>query len=87
METRRPEGRRRAEGPGSGAGDVLLSLDISGVLADWDFHPDDLQVRLITGDDGRDKIQMRVDLGVLQIARAFELIRNAQRPWPTPPAA
>jgi len=44
-----------------------LSLDISGVLADWDFHPDDLQVRLITGDDGRDKIQMRVDLGVLQM--------------------
>ncbi|MGH8819871.1 MAG: amidase [Rhodoferax sp.] len=27
------------------------------------------------------------DLGVLQVARAFELIRDAQRPWPTPPAA
>ncbi|HXE21722.1 MAG TPA: amidase [Rhodoferax sp.] len=26
------------------------------------------------------------DLGVLQVARAFELIRDAQRPWPTPPA-
>ena len=25
------------------------------------------------------------DLGVLQVARAFELIRDAQRPWPTPP--
>lgn len=24
------------------------------------------------------------DLGVLQVARAFELIRDAQRPWPTP---
>lgn len=48
-------------------GDVSLSLDISGVLADWDFRPDDLQVRLIAGDDGRDKIQMRVDLGVLQM--------------------
>lgn len=44
-----------------------MSLDITGVLADWDFHPDDLQVRLITGDDGRDRIQMRVDLGVLQM--------------------
>ncbi|WP_165064293.1 UvrB/UvrC motif-containing protein [Paludisphaera rhizosphaerae] len=44
-----------------------MSFDITGVLADWDFHPDDLQVRLITGDDGRDKIQMRVDLGVLQM--------------------
>jgi len=25
------------------------------------------------------------DLGVLQISRAFELLRGAQRPWPTPP--
>ncbi|MDB5895418.1 MAG: amidase, partial [Rhodoferax sp.] len=25
------------------------------------------------------------DLGVMQVARAFELIRAAQRPWPTPP--
>ena len=27
------------------------------------------------------------DLGVLQVARAFELIRDVQRPWPIPPAA
>jgi len=27
------------------------------------------------------------DLGVLQVARAFEQIRGAQRPWPAPPAA
>jgi aspartyl-tRNA(Asn)/glutamyl-tRNA(Gln) amidotransferase subunit A len=26
------------------------------------------------------------DLGVLQVSRAFELIRDAQRPWPEPPA-
>jgi aspartyl-tRNA(Asn)/glutamyl-tRNA(Gln) amidotransferase subunit A len=26
------------------------------------------------------------DLGVLQISRAFELLRGPQRPWPTPPA-
>jgi aspartyl-tRNA(Asn)/glutamyl-tRNA(Gln) amidotransferase subunit A len=25
------------------------------------------------------------DLGVLQVARAFELIRDEQRPWPVPP--
>ena len=25
------------------------------------------------------------DLGVLQVARAFELIRAPQRPWPQPP--
>ncbi|WP_165247756.1 UvrB/UvrC motif-containing protein [Paludisphaera soli] len=44
-----------------------MSLDISAVLSGWDFQPDDLQVRLIAGDDGRDRIQMRVDLGVLQM--------------------
>ncbi len=26
------------------------------------------------------------DLGVLQVARAFELLRDVQRPWPEPPA-
>ena len=26
------------------------------------------------------------DLGVLQVARAFELLREPQRPWPVPPA-
>ena len=26
------------------------------------------------------------DLGVLQVSRAFELIRDAQRPWPMPPS-
>ena len=26
------------------------------------------------------------DLGVLQVARAFELLRPAQRPWPQPPS-
>jgi len=66
-EPQRPAGRRRADGPDNGVGDLSLSLDISGVLADWDFQPDDLQVRLIVGDDGRDRIQMRVDLGVLQM--------------------
>ena len=27
------------------------------------------------------------DLGVLQMARAFEQLRGPQRAWPTPPAA
>ena len=26
------------------------------------------------------------DLGVLQVARAWEHLRPAQRPWPSPPA-
>jgi len=44
-----------------------LTRDIGPALAGWDFDPDNLQVRLIEGRDGRDKIQMRVDLGVLQM--------------------
>ena len=27
------------------------------------------------------------DLGVLKVSRAFELIRDPQRPWPEPPTA
>lgn len=27
------------------------------------------------------------DLGVLQVSRAFELVRDPIRPWPTPPVA
>jgi Asp-tRNA(Asn)/Glu-tRNA(Gln) amidotransferase A subunit family amidase len=27
------------------------------------------------------------DLGVLQLSRAFEILRGPQRPWPTPPQA
>ncbi|MBM3263512.1 MAG: UvrB/UvrC motif-containing protein [candidate division Zixibacteria bacterium] len=44
-----------------------MSLDISGILEGWDYRPHQLIVRKIVGDDGCDKIQMRVDLGVLQM--------------------
>jgi hypothetical protein len=41
--------------------------DIKRLLDEWEFEPGQLQVRLITGDDGREKIQMRVELGVIQM--------------------
>ena len=44
-----------------------MSKDITSILAGWDFDPDELQVRIVAGDDGRDKIQMRIDLGLLQM--------------------
>ena len=47
-----------------------MSKDITTILAGWDFNPDELQVRIIAGDDGRERIQMRVDLGVLQMELA-----------------
>ncbi len=47
---------------------VRLSQDIQGILDGWEYEPDGLQVRLITGDDGKNKIQMRIDLGLIQMA-------------------
>ena len=45
-----------------------LSKDITPILAGWEHDPDEAaQVRIIAGDDGRDKIQMRIDLGLLQM--------------------
>jgi hypothetical protein len=44
-----------------------VSQDITSILAGWDFDADVLQVRIVAGDDGKEKIQMRIDLGVLQM--------------------
>lgn len=44
-----------------------MSRDISQILKDWDYLPDEISVRMVRGDDGREKVQMRVDLGVLQM--------------------
>jgi hypothetical protein len=46
-----------------------MNEDIRPLLADWEFDPDRVQVRIISGDDGLAKIQMRIDLGVLQMER------------------
>ncbi len=44
-----------------------MSLDIESILRDWAYRPDEITVRRIVGDDGRRKIQLRLDLGVLQM--------------------
>ncbi len=41
--------------------------DIRPILAGWPYTPNEVSVRKITGQDGREKIQLRVDLGVLQM--------------------
>ncbi len=43
-----------------------MSDDISDILQRWEYQPDELLVRLIQGDDGRQRMQVRLDLGVLQ---------------------
>jgi UvrB/uvrC motif len=44
-----------------------MTKDITPILAGWDHDPDDLQVRIVAGVDGRDKFQMRIDLGLIQM--------------------
>ncbi len=44
-----------------------MSKDITSILNGWEHDPEEFQVRIIAGDDGRDKLQMRVDLGVIQM--------------------
>lgn len=47
--------------------DEKRSLDISYILKSWEHTPDEMTVRRIPGDDKRDKIQLRIDLGLLQM--------------------
>ena len=44
-----------------------MSKDITTILSGWDHDSDEFQVRIVEGLDGESKIQMRVDLGVLQM--------------------
>jgi hypothetical protein len=44
-----------------------MKQDIDGALRGWDFKPGVVQARLVQAADGRQVIQMRVDLGILQI--------------------
>lgn len=41
--------------------------DLDSLLRNWPFEPGTIQVRLVEGRDGRPKIQLRLDLGVLQM--------------------
>lgn len=41
--------------------------DLSPLLKGWPFQPGEINARFITGEDGETKIQVRVDLGILQM--------------------
>ncbi|MCC7377034.1 MAG: UvrB/UvrC motif-containing protein [Verrucomicrobiales bacterium] len=41
--------------------------DLTNFLRKWDYQPGELRVRRLKGRDGREKVQLRVDLGVLQM--------------------
>lgn len=44
-----------------------MDFDISHILEQWDYQPGQVVVRKFMGKDKREKIQLRVDLGVLQM--------------------
>lgn len=44
-----------------------MNLDLNELLGDWDCSRDEISARLIQGDDGVDLVQLRVDLGLLQM--------------------
>jgi hypothetical protein len=44
-----------------------MSLDLNSLVNDWPHEPGSIKVRKILGIDGREKLQLRIDLGVLQM--------------------
>jgi UvrB/uvrC motif len=44
-----------------------MSLDLNTILRDWPHEPGAIKVRKIVGLDGNEKLQLRIDLGVLQM--------------------
>src|SRR5438876_6384030 len=69
-EEKMPEGDNKPSESGAGsAGEVSKSQskDIVPLLKGWDYEPGTINVRKINGLDGRPKLQMRLDLGLLQM--------------------
>jgi len=44
-----------------------MPMDIRNILDEWEYDPYNFTVRLIEGEDGKQKIQIRLDLGILQL--------------------
>ena len=44
-----------------------MSADLTRLLNDWPFEPGKLNVRLIDGEDGEPRLQVRLDLGIIQM--------------------
>ena len=44
-----------------------MGKDIQPLLDDWQYDPEKLCVRRVKGEDGREKIQLRIEMGILQM--------------------
>lgn len=47
-----------------------MSLDLNELLGDWPHEPGQIKVRKILGADGKEKLQLRIDLGLIQMEMA-----------------
>lgn len=47
-----------------------MKHDLDAIFRDWDFKPGMVQARLVQAKNGRQVLQMRVDLGILQLETA-----------------
>lgn len=57
----------RVDLPPGGRHIRAMDFDISRQLENWDYQPGKIAVRKFTAHDGVEKIQLRVDLGILQM--------------------
>lgn len=55
-----------------------MSLDLNSLLKEWAHEPGAIKVRKVPGLDGREKLQLRIDLGLLQME--MEGRPDGQRP-------
>lgn len=46
---------------------IFMNLDLNTLLEGWPHEPGQIRVRRITGIDGKEKIQLRIDLGLIQM--------------------
>ncbi len=52
--------------PGLGYG-CTVSFDLQNILGDWPYDPASISARWIVGVDGKRRLQLRLDLGILQM--------------------
>lgn len=58
---------------------MALKKNLDRILSQWSYEPNAVKVRVVQGDDGRDVIQMRVDMGILQL----EIEGRPDGGWPS----
>jgi hypothetical protein len=67
MKDKKPQQHHPPQTPDEKQEGKSPSKDITPVLRDWEYEAGTINVRKISGVDGRPKLQMRLDLGLLQM--------------------